>query len=115
VSCWTGNDLHVGVDVEVVMDPDVRSGFGVVEMTGVEAEPKMDILTTVVEGGAGENVKVMFDDDDIVIEPRLFRRQMMQVMIAMTSKMTVGWHQALGKGKQCRSSSVLSSPYYDTA
>jgi hypothetical protein len=76
VSCWTGSDRHVSVDVEVVMDPDACSGFWVVAMTGAEGEPNMDILTAAaVEGGAGENVvKVMLDDDDgdIVMRTKTF-------------------------------------------
>jgi hypothetical protein len=63
----------VGVDVEVVIDLDVRSDFGVliVVIRGAEAKPSMDNMTARVEGGAGENVKVMFDDD-LVLESRLF-------------------------------------------
>ena len=68
----------MGVDVEVMIDLDVCSDFGVliVVIRGTKAEPSMDNMTARVEGGAGENVKVMFNDD-LVLEPRLFQCQIL--------------------------------------
>lgn len=55
----------MGVDVELLIDPDTRSGFGVVR-TDADAETNVDIVTAVAEGA--KDAKAMFDD--IVIPNR---------------------------------------------
>jgi hypothetical protein len=80
-SCWTGSDLHVGVGVELIRDPDVRSGLGVAR-TDADADINVDIVTVAADGA--KDAKAMLDD----IVDKLWRQTIM--VIVMTNKWQVG-------------------------
>lgn len=72
-SCWTGNDLHVGVGIDFdvgllanVLDSETRSGFGVVraEDADVDAEMRVD---TAREAEGAKDEKTIAASDDIFV------------------------------------------------
>jgi len=72
-SCWTGNDLHVGVGIGFdvglladVLDSETRSGFGVVRVEDVDVDAEMRVDTARVAEGAKVG-KVIAASDDIFV------------------------------------------------
>jgi hypothetical protein len=64
-SCWTGSDLHADVDLELIIDPDLRIGFGVAWTDAdADADTKVDIVTAAAEGA--KDAKAMLEGIAIV-------------------------------------------------
>jgi hypothetical protein len=63
-SCWTGSDLHVDVDLEFIIHPDLRIGFGVT-WTDADADTNVDIVTAAAEGA--KDAKAMFEGIAVVV------------------------------------------------